>query len=334
MQQNRTYGRIAGWGTYAPERVVTNADLAAHIDTTHEWIVRRTGIHERHIASLGETTATMATEAGMAALAQANLDASELDLIIVATSTPDYLTPPVSSQIQHALGATDVPAFVLVTGCTGFIYALSIADQFIRSGVYKNILVIGAELLSRFVDWADRSTCVLFGDAAGAAVVQAWDQPSGVLGFTLGSDGSLSENIIFPECGLDQLVAANSVDLGSQYLKMNGREVFKFASRIVGPACDRALAEAGCTLDDIDWIVPHQANIRIIKAAAENMNVPLERFLVNIQRYGNTSAASIPLAIHENLQSGRVRPGDTLLLVAFGAGLTWAASVLKLARDK
>jgi len=222
----------------------------------------------------------------------------------------------------------------LTIGCTGFIYALSTADQFIQSGVYKNILVIGVELLSRFLDWNDRSTCVLFGDAAGAAIVQASDRKSGVLGFTLGSDGALSKNIIFPESGLGQLISATSSEAcpveGNQYLKMNGREVFKFASRVVGPACDKALAEAGCTLDEIDWIVPHQANIRIIKAAAENMGVPLERFLVNIERYGNTSAASIPLAITENLASGRVRPNDTLLLVAFGAGLTWAASVLRL----
>jgi len=325
------YGRISGWGKYAPQTVLTNLDLAQRIDTTDEWIVRRTGISERRIAAADETTSSMAVEAGRSALACAELEAADLDLIIVATSTPDHHTPPVSSQIQTALGATDVPAFVVVTGCTGFVYALTVAYQFIESGAYRNILVIGVELLSRFVDWEDRSMCVLFGDAAGAVVVQATDEPCGLSGFVLGSDGSQGEHIIMPEGGSAKPFSADTLDNGGQYIYMNGREVFKFATRVVGRACNDALQKAGLTLDDVDWIIPHQANLRIIQAAATNMGVPLERFVINIERYANTSAASIPLALAENLDSGRIKPTDTILMVAFGAGLTWGAAVLQLA---
>ena len=326
--QNR-YGRIAGWGAYVPERIVTNMDLAQSLDTSDDWIVQRSGIRERRIAAEHETTSTMATNASRVALARAGLDAAQLDLIIVATSTPDYLTPPVSSQIQHALGAVDIPAFVVVTGCTGFVYALTVAYQFIATGAYRNILVIGVELLSRFVNWQDRATCVLFGDAAGAVVVQATDSPCGLSGFALGSDGSLSDHIILPDGGSARPFSANSLTTGGNYLSMNGREVFKFATRVVGKASSEALGQAGLTLDDVDWVIPHQANLRILQAAAREMGLPMERFIVNIDRYANTSAASIPLALAESLDSGLLQPTDTLLLVAFGAGLTWGAAVLQ-----
>jgi 3-oxoacyl-[acyl-carrier-protein] synthase-3 len=272
----------------------------------------------------------MAVEASRAALASAGSTPGDLDLIIVATSSPDYLTPPVSSQIQAALGATNTPAFVVVTGCTGFVYSLVIAQQFIAGGVYRNILVVGVELLSRFVDWKDRSMCVLFGDAAGAVVVQAGEEPCGVLGFVLGSDGSNMQHIIMPSGGSARPFSADVLAEGSHYLRMNGREVFKFATRVFGAASEQALRNAGLTLNDIDWIVPHQANLRIIQAAARDMRVPMDRFVVNIDRYANTSAASIPLALAEQLNSGAMRPTDTVLLVSFGAGMTWAATVVKL----
>ena len=324
------YGRIAGWGGYAQTNVLTNFDLEKMVETSNEWIVQRSGIRERRIAAPEETTATMAVCAAQQALTSAHLAATDLDLIIVATSSPDYLTPAVSSQVQHALGAVDTPAFVLSNGCTGFIYALSTAYQFIHSGAYSTILVIGVEMLSRFVDWEDRATCVLFGDGAGAVVVQATAKPCGLRGFVLGSDGSQQDAIIMPAGGAARPPSAETLAQRLHYVRMNGPEVFKFATRIIGPACQAALAQAGLTLEDIDWIIPHQANLRIIQAAARNMALPLERFIINIERYGNTSAASIPLALAENLESGRIRPTDTLLLVAFGAGLTWAAAVVQL----
>lgn len=326
----RRHGHVIGWGAYTPEKVVTNFDLEKSLDTSNEWIVQRTGIHERRIAAGDETTATMATNAGREALDSAGLHASELDLIVVATSTPDHLTPPVSSQIQHMLGADNVPAFVLVTGCTGFIYALTTAQQFIESGSYENVLVIGVELLSRHIDWNDRAMCVLFGDAAGAVVLQAHSDPGGILGFDLGSDGSGAHHIVAPAAGTAEPISASTFAEGRQYIQMNGREVFKFATRVIGRSSKRVLAQANLRMADIDWIIPHQANLRIIQSAARSMKVPLERFFVNIGRYANTSAASIPLALTEGLNDGRIKEDDLLLLVSFGAGLTWAATALQL----
>ncbi|MFQ5399435.1 MAG: beta-ketoacyl-ACP synthase III [Anaerolineae bacterium] len=327
----KKYGRIVGWGAYVPEKIVTNFDLEKSLDTNNEWIVQRTGIHRRRIAAPHETTSTLAYEAGKAALKKANLAPTDLDLIIVATSTPDHLTPPVSSQVQHLLGATNVPAFVLVTGCTGFIYALVTAQQFIRGGSYRNILIIGVELLSRHIDWEDRATCVLFGDAAGAMVMQASDEPCGVAGFELGSDGAGAKHIVAPAAGTAEPVNETTFTERRQFIRMNGREVFKFATRIIGKSSQRVLDEANLLLGDIDWFIPHQANLRIIKAAARGMGVSLDRFIVNIHDYANTSAASIPLAICENVNSGRIKLDDRLLLVSFGAGLTWATAVLQLA---
>lgn len=326
----RRHGHVIGWGAYVPERVVSNFDLEQTLDTSNEWIVQRTGIHTRRIAAKDETTATMATNAGREALSKARVEASDLDLIIVATSTPDHLTPPVSSQVQHMLGARDVPAFVLVTGCTGFIYALATAQQFIESGSCETVLVIGVELLSRHIDWNDRATCVLFGDAAGAVVLQSAVEPGGVLAFDLGSDGSGAKHIVAPAAGTAEPVNERTFSEGRQFIRMNGREVFKFATKVIGQSSQRVLDEAGLGLDEIDWIIPHQANLRIIQSAARGMKVPLERFFVNINKYANTSAASIPLAMTEGLNDGSIKDDDTLLLVSFGAGLTWAASVLQL----
>lgn len=329
----KIFGRIVGWGAYAPETVVTNQELASRVDTTDEWIVQRSGIRERRIAAPHETTSTMSTEAAHAALRQAGLSANQLDLIIVATSTPDHHTPPVSSLVQHALGAVNVPAFVVVTGCTGFVYALTVAYQYIHTGAYRNILVVGAELLSRFVNWNDRSTCVLFGDAAGAVVIQASSERCGMYSFVLGSDGSQGQHIIMPSGGSRKPFGAQSLADGDIYIEMNGREVFKFATRVVGKACAQVLKQADMVMADVDWIIPHQANLRIIEAAARDMNVPLERFIVNIDRYANTSAASIPLALAENVNNGRIKLDDRLLLVSFGAGLTWGATLVQMAPD-
>lgn len=327
----KRYGNIVGWGKYVPERVLTNADFEKMLDTSDEWIVSRTGIKERHIANESENTSQMSTAAGCDALAMAGIRPRELDLIIVATSSPDYLTPPVSSQVQHMMGAKNVGAFTLVTGCTGWVYALATAQQFIAAGAAKNVLVIGAELISRFLDWEDRTTCVLFGDGAGAVVLQATDKPSGVLSYDLGSDGSGADHLILPAGGTAIPPSHKALVEGQHYLRMNGREVFKFAIRVLGRSLSQAIEEAGLKPEDIDLVVPHQANIRIIESAARQVDLPPEKVFVNIHKYGNTSAASIPIALCEALDEGRAKVGDTLAFVSFGAGLTWATAVVKLA---
>lgn len=324
------YGNIIGWGKYVPPKVITNKDLEKTIDTTDEWIYTRTGIRERHIVSDGETNSEMSIAASRDALEMAGVSARDLGLIIVATSSPDYLTPPISSQVQHGLGAKDVGAFTLVNGCSGFVYGLATAQQFIASGACDNVLVVGSELLSRFVDWNDRESCVLFGDGAGAVVVQVSDEPSGVLSYVLGSDGSGAEHLILPGGGTNAPPTHETLDQGLQYLKMNGRQIFKFATRVLGKALKQAIQQANLTTDDIDLFIPHQANARIIEVAARHVNLPREKVFVNIEHYGNTSAASIPIALCEAFEQGRAKVGDTLAFVAFGAGLTWASAVVKI----
>lgn len=325
------YGKISGWGKYLPEQRITNHDLAEIMDTTDEWIVRRTGIEARRIATGDETTVTMSVAASRAALAKANLTAPELDLIIVATSTPDHMTPPVSSQIQHALGATNVPAFVLTNACSGFVYALTTAYQFIQSGAYDNILVIGADMISPYINWQDRSTAVLFGDGAGALVLQATDKACGLEGFILGSDGSGAGDIIIPAGGTEAPPSVMSVARDQHTLQMNGRAVFKFATNILEQVTREITAQVGLELAEIDWIIPHQANQRIIQTAARRLGLPPERFITNLADYGNTWAASVPLALAEALDSGQIQPEEKLLLVSFGAGLTWAAALVQMA---
>lgn len=330
----KLYGNIIGWGKYVPSRVITNAELEQTLDTSNEWIVTRTGIHERHIVEEGEATSQMSIAAAKDALAMAKVHPKDLDLIIIATSSPDYLTPPISSQVQHGLGARNVGAFTLVSGCTGFLYALSTAQQFIASGMCNTILVVGAELLSRFIDWNDRATCVLFGDGAGAVVVQATDVPSGVLSYVLGSDGSGWEHLILPAGGAVNPPTQETLDKGLHSVRMNGREVFKFATRVLGKALREAIKQAGLETEDIDLFIPHQANIRIIQSAARFAKLPEEKVFVNINKYGNTSAASIPIALCEAFEEGRAKIGDRLAFVAFGAGLTWAATVVKIAEHE
>ncbi len=324
------YGQITGWGKYVPSRVLSNFDLEQMVDTTDEWIVSRTGIRERRIAEDGETNSGMSTKAAQEALAKAGLDPKDLDLIIVATSSPDYLVPPVSSMVQHALGAEGVGAFTLVAGCTGFVYALATAQQYIAGGMADNILVVGTEILSRNVNWKDRNTCVLFGDGSAAVVVQATDRPTGVLSYVLGSRGSGAEALIVRGIGTTNPVSQRVLDEGLHFLEMDGTEVFKFATRTMSRAVRRVVAECGLGLDDVDLIIPHQANMRIIELAARFLRMPMDKFYVNVDRYGNTSAASVPLALCEALEDGSAKDGDTIVLVGFGAGLTWAATVVKL----
>jgi 3-oxoacyl-[acyl-carrier-protein] synthase-3 len=320
------YARITGWGKYVPERVLTNFDLEKMVDTSDEWIRTRTGIRERHIAAPGETCCSMSVAAAKKALAVAQLPPDDIELIIVATSTPDYLVPAVASMIQDKLGASGVPAFSLQAGCTGWVYALVTASQFIQTGSYRNALVIGTEHLSFGVDWTDRTTCVLFGDASGAVVLEASDQPTGLLAFDLGSDGSDYDALIYPGGGGVNPPSHETIEQRLHYLRMDGRRVFKFASRVLADAVRKVVTDSGLTVDDINMIIPHQANDRIIELARRKLRVPEQKVMVNIDRYGNTSAASIPLALVDAIDEGRVKAGDHLVFVGFGAGLTWAAA--------
>ena len=322
------YGRITGWGMSVPEKVLTNADLEKMVDTSDECIVSRSGIRERHIAGEGETTSGLSVKAARMAMEKAGIIAADLDLILVATSSPDYLLPPVSSMIQHQLGA-HCGAFTLVAGCTGFVYGLVTAQQYIASGAYKTILVIGAEIISKFVDWTDRNTCVLFGDGAGAVIVQASTEKTGVLAFELGSDGAGAEHLMM-NLGVANPPTQAVIDNRDHYIRMNGREVFKFATRTLARSVAEVIGRSGLTTDDIDLLIPHQANERIIEVAAKQLGMPMERVFVNIAKYGNTSAASIPIALCEAMDEGRCKEGDTLVMVGFGAGLTWASAVVQL----
>ena len=321
------YGRITGWGKALPDKIVTNADLEKMVDTSDEWIVTRTGIRERRIAPEGVNTSTLSVQAGQAALEKAGLIAADLDLIIVASSSPDHLLPAVSSEIQHQLGA-HCGAFTLVAGCTGFVYGLVTAQQFITTGAYRTILVIGAEVISRNVDWTDRNTCVLFGDGAGAVVVQACEEQTGLLAFELGSDGGGAEHLMMP-MGIAHPATHETIDKKYQYIRMNGREVFKFATRTLARSAAETIGRSGLSTHDIDLMIPHQANARIIELAARQLGLPMEKVFVNIDKYGNTSAASIPIALTEAIEAGRVKEGDHLVLVGFGAGLTWASAVVQ-----
>jgi 3-oxoacyl-[acyl-carrier-protein] synthase III len=323
------YGRITGWGKYVPARVLTNSDLVKMVDTSDEWIISRTGIRERHIVAEGETNSDMSVKAAQAALEKAGLDPCDLDLIVVATSSPDYLVPPVSSIVQEKLGAKGVGAFTLVAGCTGFVYALVTAQGYISAGLAENVLVIGTELLSRNVNWTDRNTCVLFGDASAAVVIQASHEVTGVLSHDLGSDGSGAEALIVRGIGTNEVMGHRMLDEGLHFLEMDGPAVFKFATRTMSKSLRRAVAASGLSMDEIDLVIPHQANTRIIEMAAHFLRMPLERFYINLDRYGNTSAASIPLAFCEAVDAGLIEEGSNLVLVGFGAGLTWAAAVVR-----
>ena len=323
------YSNLIGWGHYVPERVLTNDDLSRMVDTSDEWIRTRSGISERHIAGAEDQTSRMASGAARRAMERAGVAPEEVDFLIVATSSPDYLTPPVSSQVQAQLGLR-CGAMTLVVGCSGFAYALVTADQFIRTGAYRTIVVVGAELLSRYIDWEDRTTCVLFGDGAGAVVLQATETPGGVRAFELGREGDANDAIIQWSVGTAEPATPERLAERRHYLRMNGREVFKFATNVIGASLARVMRKAGVGPEDVDLFIPHQANARIIDYAAQQMGLPPERVVMNVSRYGNTSAASIPIALSEVLDEGRAKAGDTLAFVGFGAGLTWAATLFDL----
>jgi 3-oxoacyl-[acyl-carrier-protein] synthase-3 len=323
------YARIIGWGMSVPDKVLTNIDISHMVDTSDEWIRSRTGIQERRIASSEETTASLATEASLQALEVAQLNPDELDLIVVSTSSPEHIFPATACLVQDRLGAEKAGAFDLLAACSGFIFALNMATQAIRSGSINNALVIGAETLSRLVDWKDRETCILFGDGAGAFVLQASEEPGGVLSAVMRSDGSGGDVLCLPAGGSRTPASLASVTNGLHFIHMNGREVFRFAARVMVQATHEVLTAAQLKLDDIHLIIPHQANQRIIEAAARGLEVPLERCMINLQRYGNTSTASIPIATCEAVQQGRLNPGDKVVFVGFGAGLTWGAAVIE-----
>jgi 3-oxoacyl-[acyl-carrier-protein] synthase-3 len=312
-----------------PEHVMTNDDWAQRVDTSDEWIRSRTGIAERHIAAEGETTATLSLDAARKALDVAKISPAQLDLIIVATITPEHLFPATACLVQDSLGAVNAGAFDLSAGCSGFIYALALAADTIRAGSSQHVMVIGAETLSRFIDWNDRDTCVLFGDGAGAVVVSGSELPGGILSSALGSDGSGGDHLIIPAGGSKIPPSQEALEEGLQYLRMNGREVFRFATRTMDKATRLACQKANVPLDDVKLFVPHQANIRIIKSAARSLKLENDRVVTNLDRYGNTSAASIPIALVEAIEAGRVHRNDYLVLVGFGAGLTWGAIVLQ-----
>ncbi|NPV66831.1 MAG: ketoacyl-ACP synthase III [Anaerolineae bacterium] len=322
------YAHIVGWGKALPERVLTNADLEAIVDTSDVWIRERTGIRERRIAGEHDTTVSLGFAAARQALEVADVLPAEIDLIIVATSTPEHIFPSSASLIQDALGASAAGAFDLSAACTGFIYALSMAAQAIISGSITTALVIGSETMSRLVNWQDRGTCILFGDGAGAVVLRASDIPGGILASVLHSDGSGRDLLNAPLVGSPDPGLRGNGEVAPFKMTMNGQEVFRFATRVIRESVLEVLEKAGLTLADVDWVIPHQANERIITRAAKSLDLPIERFIMNLDQYGNTSAASIPIAMAEAAERGDLKPNDTVVLVAFGAGLAWGATAL------
>ncbi len=329
---SQTYGVcIRGMGAHIPEKIVTNFDLEKMVDTTDEWIRTRTGIRERHVAEKGQKASDLALPAAREAIRDAGLEVKDIDMIIVATITPDAFFPSTACNLQHSLGAK-CGAFDMAAACSGFPYALGAAEGFVRSGMYKNVLVVGTEVLSSFVDWTDRSTCVLFGDGAGAAVVSRVESnpPShGVLSTYLGADGSQAEILKVPAGGSALPPSEETVKNRMHYLKMQGTEVFKIAVRTMEVAVNEVLKKSGLKHQDVDCLIPHQANMRILQAVAERLELPLEKVFINVEKYGNMSSASTIVALYEAVKQGRVKKGDHIVLVAFGGGLTWAATAIK-----
>jgi 3-oxoacyl-[acyl-carrier-protein] synthase-3 len=318
------YSRITGTGGYLPERIMENTELEQMVDTSDEWIKSRTGIHKRHIAAEGETTCDLAEHASRMAMAAASVSADEIDLIIVATTTPDLIFPSTACLLQERLGVSGTAAFDVQAVCTGFIYALSIADKFIKTGAATKALVVGAETLSNIIDWTDRDTCVLFGDGAGAVVLEVSDQP-GIISTFLHADGKHKDLLKVP-AGISTDYA--SVKDGNAYIEMQGNEVFKMAVNTLGRIVDETLAANNLDKHDIDWLIPHQASTRIISATAKKLDMPMDKVVVTVDQHGNTSAASVPLALDEAVRDGRIKRGDKLLLEAFGGGFTWGSALV------
>ncbi len=320
---------IVGTGSYVPDRILTNADLEKIVDTTDEWITTRSGIKERRIAPDYICTSDMATEAARRAMDQAGIRAEEIDLIICATITPDMPFPATACVIQNKIGAKRAAAFDLEAACSGFLYGLEVGQQFITSGTYDTVLVIGAEKLSTIVDWQDRSTCVLFGDGAGAAILRSRGEEHGILTTCMGADGSQADILMMPAGGSKFPASKESVSAGMHHLKMSGKEVYKQAVIAMQTAAEEALRKCNLTINDIKCVIPHQANSRIIEAIADRLGAPMEKIYMNLQRYGNVSAASVAIALDEAAREGRFQRGDLILLVVFGSGLTWASCVIQ-----
>lgn len=326
QSEGRIHARIAGTGSYLPEKVLTNADLARTVDTSDEWIVARTGIRERHVAAEGETTSDLAYHASIRAMEAAGITAADIDLIVLGTTTPDLIFPSSACLLQHKLGANGCPAFDVNAACSGFIYALTIADKFIRSGAAKTALVVGSETLTRMLDWSDRGTCVLFGDGAGAVVLKA-DTDTGILSTHMHADGSKAE-LLWNPVGVSAGFKPEEQNAGVRVM-MAGNEVFKHAVKALDSVVEEALESNGLDRTALDWLVPHQANLRIIEATAKRLDMPMERVIVTVDRHGNTSSGSVPLALDEAVRAGKIQRGQLVLLEAFGGGFTWGSALLR-----
>jgi len=322
----QVFSRIAGTGSYLPEKVLTNDDLSKIVDTSDEWIRTRTGIRERHIAAEGETTSDLAYHASVRALEAAGVDAKDLDLIVVGTTTPDLIFPSTACLLQHRIGADGCAAFDVNAACSGFIFALTVADKFIRSGAAKTVLVVGSETLTRMVDWTERTSCVLFGDGAGAVVLKA-DSEGGILSTHLHADGGKKE-LLWNPVGVSVGFKPEEPNCGVR-INMSGNDVFKYAVKALDSVVEEALEANGLDRHDIDWLIPHQANLRIIEATAKRLDMPMDRVIVTVDRHGNTSSGSVPLALDEAVRSGKIQRGQLLLLEAFGGGFTWGAALLR-----
>ncbi|MCC5911994.1 MAG: ketoacyl-ACP synthase III [Clostridiaceae bacterium] len=319
---------ITGTGSFLPEKVLTNHDLEKIVDTSDEWITTRTGIKSRRIADDQIASSDLATKAAEAAMEDAGIHPEEVDLIIVATATPDMAFPSTACIVQKNIGAVNAAAFDIEAACTGFLYALTMGEQFIKTGFYKNILIIGAETLSKVLNWKDRNTCILFGDGAGAVILQRTEE-EGMLASYLGSDGRNSDSLTLPAGGSRMPISYKTIDEGLHCIRMEGSEVFKFAVRTMGSSALKALEKCNIALEEIDFLVPHQANSRIIEAAAKRLKLPMDKVYINLDKYGNMSAASVPVALDEAVKSNAIKKGDKVVLVAFGGGLTWGSSIIK-----
>ncbi|NQV86742.1 MAG: ketoacyl-ACP synthase III [Woeseiaceae bacterium] len=320
------YSRIVGTGRYLPERIMTNADLEKIVDTTDEWIRTRTGVERRHVCAADQTTSDMCIEAAKVAIKDAGVDVSEIDMVITGTTTPDLIFPNISTIIQHQLGIPACTAFSLEAACSGFIYALTTADKFIKAGEAKCALVMGAECITKLVDWTDRNTCVLFGDGAGAVILKPSEEP-GIISCHLGADGQYKDLLYYPAGASRNLAIAGTA--GANII-MSGNEVFKVAVKTLGKIVTETLEDAGVSKEELDWLVPHQANIRIIQAMAKRLELPMEKVIVTIQDHGNTSAASVPMALDVGVRDGRLKRGQLILMEAFGGGFTWGSVLMRL----
>ncbi len=325
----KKHSAILAIGSYLPEKVITNSDIEKMVDTNDEWIRTRTGIRERRQAAKGENASDMAAKASQQAIDNAGINPDDIELIICTSLSPDQLCPSTASLIQKKLGLKNAAAFDLSAACAGFAFALTTAVNFIEAGMYKNVLVVGTEALSRLIDWKDRNTCILFGDGSGAVVVGQADEPYGVLGSYLASDGSKSDLIEIPAGGSAMPASAETIQNNKHYLQMKGGEVFKFAVRVIPHAIQNAIDAAQISIDDVDLIIPHQANIRIIEAAAKKLGLPMDKFFTNLEFLGNTSTASVPLALQQAIKSSRLKKGDLVVIVGFGAGLSWGANAIR-----